>query len=618
MVEAWKIVVTIFCLIGSALFSGLTLGLMSLDLCDLQILMESGSEDEKKYAARIYPVRKTGNWLLVTLLSGNAMVNSALSIVSAEIFNGLVGFAVSTLSILYLGEILPQSICHRHGLIIGYYTTWLVYIFMALLSPLAWPTAKVLDYFLGKEGMAKYNKAELKSLVRLHGTIPDDGGHRDSFETSNSKGGLTQDELTILGSAIDFSQKTVNKVMTHRDKVFMLEISQKLDFSMLTVIFQTGHSRIPVFQDSRDNIVGAVFAKDLILLDPDDEIPIQIIMSVFGRNLLRCYDDTTLGVLINLFKSGGGHMAIVERIDNSKPEEGSFKEMVGIVTLEDLIEELIGSEIVDEHDVYHNNEKPTKVPRGRKIEPGVLKLFDSSLRHRDGLPKNEASAISAFLQQNFPELFGEDVILPAALRKSLMIATVEERQDDEKQPRHVLYERDVPSSCSILLLQGHVRIEVGQDNFVSEAGPWSLLGRAALTDDDFVPDFTAEVVGFPARYLILERALYGSCKELSKAVREGHGTFNEHALEALVQAKDPQPTLDDLKSGRFVLTAGGFTSADQVRVTYSGEAPTVVAIIPEEALEDVAKGVEDAREKAGTTKGADHVTVDVDDETEKP
>lgn len=88
MVEWWRIVVAVVCLCLSGLFSGLTLGLFALDLTDLDILLDSGTEKEKTYAKKIYPLRKRGNYLLCTLLIGNTAVNSALAIVTAELFGG--------------------------------------------------------------------------------------------------------------------------------------------------------------------------------------------------------------------------------------------------------------------------------------------------------------------------------------------------------------------------------------------------------------------------------------------------------------------------------------------------------------------------------------------------
>ena len=123
----------------SGLFSGLTLGLLGLDLIGLEIVMEAGSEEEKEYASIIYPLRKNGNLLLCTLLLGNVAVNALLSILLADLTSGLVGFLVSTILIVIFGEIVPQASCSRYALYIGAKTVPLVKIILMCLYIFAKP-----------------------------------------------------------------------------------------------------------------------------------------------------------------------------------------------------------------------------------------------------------------------------------------------------------------------------------------------------------------------------------------------------------------------------------------------------------------------------------------------
>jgi len=156
----------IVCLILlSALFAGLTLGLMTLDKVGLKIVIESGKYSDKKNAKKIYPIRKRGNLLLCVLLLGNVSVNSLLSILMADLTSGFLGFIISTLVIVLLGEIVPQSVCSRHALAIGSRTVWLVYIFLYLLFPLAYPISVFLDRLLGEEVGTIYSKNELKKII---------------------------------------------------------------------------------------------------------------------------------------------------------------------------------------------------------------------------------------------------------------------------------------------------------------------------------------------------------------------------------------------------------------------------------------------------------------------
>ena len=101
----------------SGLFSGLNLGLMTLDKTELQIIEKCGSPNEKKYAKSITPLRKRGNFLLCTLLLGNVMVNSTATILLDDLSNGVVAVVVSTICIVVFGEIIPQAVCSRHCLL---------------------------------------------------------------------------------------------------------------------------------------------------------------------------------------------------------------------------------------------------------------------------------------------------------------------------------------------------------------------------------------------------------------------------------------------------------------------------------------------------------------------
>ena len=107
----WGSIVLLSCF--SALFSGLTLGLLSLDKIGLKIVMSGGDEHLAALAATIAPVRENGNLLLCTLLLGNVAVNAYLSILMAEITSGLAGFLISTAVIVIFGEIIPQASCSR-------------------------------------------------------------------------------------------------------------------------------------------------------------------------------------------------------------------------------------------------------------------------------------------------------------------------------------------------------------------------------------------------------------------------------------------------------------------------------------------------------------------------
>ena len=152
--RALPVWVTIVCLVFllslSGLFSGLNLGLMSLTPHDLVVIQEAGTPNDRKYAKKIYPVRKHGNFLLCTILLGNVLVNSTTTLLLDTLISGGLAVACATMTIVIFGEIIPQAICSRHGLKVGSQTILLTRLFMFATFPIAFPLSKLLDIILGK------------------------------------------------------------------------------------------------------------------------------------------------------------------------------------------------------------------------------------------------------------------------------------------------------------------------------------------------------------------------------------------------------------------------------------------------------------------------------------
>jgi metal transporter CNNM len=198
----------------SAFCSGLTLGLMGLDLTMLQVILESGSEIDKKRAAKITPLRSTGNRLLCVLLITNTAVNAGLAIVMAGFTGGFEGFVLSTLLIMIFGEITPQAICSRHGLAIGAFLYPVIWTVCWAFFPLAYPIAQVLDLVLGSEIGLSYSRDELIALLAMHSI----GGRTKQ----GPAGDIHDTEAKILQGVLKFSGKTAEDVYTPLRHVGML------------------------------------------------------------------------------------------------------------------------------------------------------------------------------------------------------------------------------------------------------------------------------------------------------------------------------------------------------------------------------------------------------------
>ena len=229
----------------SGLFSGLTLGLLSLDMNGLKIIIESNDAKEAALARTIEPVRKNGNLLLCTLLLGNVAVNALLSILMANLTSGLVGFLLSTIIIVIFGEIVPQASCSRYPLQIGAFSVPLVKVFLVLLCVVTYPLASMLDWALGQELGTIYTTDRLIALLNIH-----------------EKHGVVDSQQSLaLAGALQYRDMQVADVMTDIEEVFMLAHDATLSFKILREIFQTGFSRIPVYgSGGRDDIIGELLA----------------------------------------------------------------------------------------------------------------------------------------------------------------------------------------------------------------------------------------------------------------------------------------------------------------------------------------------------------------------
>ena len=310
--------------IMSGIFSGLTLGYFSLDLAGLERKINMGD----LHAEKVYPIRKRGNLLLCTLLLGNVAVNSAMAVFLSSIATGLVAGLVSTGLIVVFGEIIPQASFSRHALLVGAKMAWLVRLIILLLYPVTYPISWILDKILGEEIPTVWGKKELKEIIKQS---------EDSNKTL-----VDEDEERIVIGALEFSDKLVADVMIKPPDIFTVNSNDLLGSTLLEKIKNVSHSRIPVINEN-NRIDGVLFVKDLITYSPDRESTVIELIRKEGYIFLN--DQLKLDQAMNQFIQSKTVMGLV--LDDRN-------QFIGIIALEDILEEIVQQEISDEDDLHSN------------------------------------------------------------------------------------------------------------------------------------------------------------------------------------------------------------------------------------------------------------------------
>jgi metal transporter CNNM len=420
---------TVFCISMAALAAGLTVGLVSIDPFDLLVILSTEEEDcsdeeeiaelrkEKVYAERLMPLVTKHHLLLVTLLVMNSFANELLPLLLDNLVPSWIAVIMSVSAVLLFGEILPSSIfTGKNQLRYASALTPLVTFFMLVLFIIAYPIATVLDYVLGVEDESRLRRSELKSLIRLQTNRPtsigvnEGSGSASALVADSPTSGsdfaedegslLSMDEMTILHGVLEMKDKTVADATVPIDEVDMLDIDTVLDLNELANVLHQGHSRIPIYEGDRQNIRGVLLVKRLIVVNPEDRRPLR---SIATRWPLICSPQMPLLSLLSLFQTGRSHMAIIANDPEAmmsalKAEQPIPPEVkvLGICTLEDVIESLIKTEISDETDVVGVR---SHLQHSAAVRKRILRL--KSLAARESAPQKLVSRMHTRGQSMF-------------------------------------------------------------------------------------------------------------------------------------------------------------------------------------------------------------------------
>ncbi|TDG42502.1 hypothetical protein AWZ03_011087 [Drosophila navojoa] len=515
---------------------------MALDRTELKILRNTGTEKERKYAAKIAPVRDQGNYLLCSILLGNVLVNSTFTILLDGLTSGLFAVIFSTLAIVLFGEITPQAVCSRHGLAIGAKTILITKTVMAITAPLSYPISRVLDAILGEEIGNVFNRERLKELVRVTNDVND----------------LDKNEVNIISGALELRKKTVADIMTHINDAYMLSLDAVLDFETVSDIMNSGYSRIPVYDGDRKNIVTLLYIKDLAFVDTDDNTPLKTLCEFYQNPVHFVFEDYTLDIMFNQFKEGTiGHIAFVHRVNN-EGDGDPFYETVGLVTLEDVIEELIQAEIVDETDVFVDNRTKTRRSRYKKAD------FSAFAERREAQTVRISPQLTLATFQYLStavDAFKKDVISEPILRRLLnqdIFHNIKAKGKPKDDPSLFIFTQGKAVDFFVLILEGRVEVTIGREGLLFDSGPFTYFGTQALVQNvvvdsptqmgsmqslnmdskirqTFVPDYSVRAAT-DVIYIAIKRSLYLTAKKatlLEKSRKSG--TFSSETIDDEVE-----------------------------------------------------------------------------------
>ncbi len=343
--------------------SGLNLSLMSLDTNYLKVLKRSGeTKKERQRAAALLLLLQNPNWLLVTLLLGNAGAVEAMPMLLDRLLNPVAAVAISTVMVLIFGEIIPQAVFVRHAVVVGSIFEWPLRVLMMLTGPVSFTVAKLLDCLVGHRGTNFFRRQEIRAFIQIQEELgreellkmqQESEGHMHTEDGEDSdEENLTQAELQTMLGALLLKEQSVEGSMKPIEEAMTICESDRLTANTVNRLFNTGYSRIPVWSANRDRIVGYMMMKSLLSLvyAKEDEAPLVSEVRLFAP--IYQDKDEPLLIIYSKFQEENAQLAIiVDADDGSKP--------VGILTLEDIMEKIHNIRIEDETDL--NSKAPLQL-----------------------------------------------------------------------------------------------------------------------------------------------------------------------------------------------------------------------------------------------------------------
>lgn len=320
------IVGLVFCVIMSGYFSATETAFTSLN----RVRLKSWADGGDQRAARTLALAEDYDKLLSTLLIGNNIVNNVATTIGAVLFIHLidnvtgptVSAIVLTVVILIFGEVSPKSLAKESPERFAMFATPLLGVFRTVLTPLNFlftQWKRLLSKVFRKSADGGITEEELVTLV----------------DQAESEGGLDQHESRLIRAAIEFHDLEVEEILTPRVDIVAVEDTDSME-EIAKIFAENGYSRLPVYHEDIDNIIGVIHEKDFHAARYRG---LTSVKEMLGP-MLYTTGNTKISELLRILQREKAHMVIV--VDEYGGTEG-------LVTLEDIVEELVG-EIWDEHD----------------------------------------------------------------------------------------------------------------------------------------------------------------------------------------------------------------------------------------------------------------------------
>ena len=367
MVDLWVEITALSVLIGlSGFFSGLEVALVGVRKSKVVQLFNEG----KKGSKALHKLKMNPSWMMSSVNLGNNLVNVGASALATSVAMRLFGndglaiaVGVMTFLILVFGEITPKTYCNANSTKVALRYAPVLLAF----SYVFYPVVKFFEIIT--RGVVKITGSSYTPPPITEEEI------KGVIDQGLAEKALEKEEMELVHGALNFDDTVIRSVMTPRTKMFTLNAKMLL-FEALPQINQSAHSRIPIFGDTRDDIVGFIHVRDVLReLEKDKEV---VTLEQIARKPVFASQEKMVSSLLKEMKGRKTHMAIV--VD----EHGGVE---GLVTLEDLLEEIVG-EIEDETDLkrergYERIDQDTIITNG-DIEIDIInEIFETKIPEGD-------------------------------------------------------------------------------------------------------------------------------------------------------------------------------------------------------------------------------------------